>query len=153
MHRTTRCWTSRLVLRSTGMLGSGKESTQAFVAHVFRLLSNPTYISHRERNERQKERSLWQDYIHKVPVIMHDNLQGQSHKTYSPPTSVTWLVLLRKQSNTGNSTALIAETLSSTRTLPAHGIILGSLTLPAPEAGEFMKLMCYSWGQKLLDGW
>jgi len=51
------------------------------------------------------------------------------------------LQLLRKQSNTGNSTAPIAETLSSTRTLPAHGIILGSLTLPASEAGDFMELI------------
>ena len=153
MHRATCCRTSRLVLISTGMLGSGKESTQAFVAHVFRLLPNPTYTVHSERNEWQKERSVWQDYIHKVPVIMRDNLQGQSQKTYSPPTPVTWLLLLRKQSNTGNSTILTVETLSSTRTLPAHGIILGLLTLPAPETGDFMELMCHSWGQKLLDGW
>jgi hypothetical protein len=32
---------------------------------------------------------LQQDYIHKVPVILHDNLQRESHKTYGTPTSVT----------------------------------------------------------------
>jgi len=27
-----------------------------------------------------------QDYIHKVPVILYDNLQRESHEPYSPPT-------------------------------------------------------------------
>ena len=36
------------------------------------------------------------DYIHKVPVILNDNLQRQSYKPYGP-TPVTWLQLLRKQ--------------------------------------------------------
>jgi hypothetical protein len=30
-----------------------------------------------------------QDYIHKVPIIFHDNLQRQSCKRYDPTTSVT----------------------------------------------------------------
>jgi hypothetical protein len=38
------------------------------------------------------------------------------NKTYGPPTSVTWLQLLRKQTYTGSSTALTAETRWSTRT-------------------------------------
>jgi hypothetical protein len=38
-----------------------------------------------------------------------------SHKAYGPPASVTWLQLLRKQTNIGVSTALTAETLWSTR--------------------------------------
>jgi len=45
-----------------------------------------------------------------VPAILHDNLQRESHKTYEPPTSVTRLQLLRKQTNTGTSTALTAKT-------------------------------------------
>jgi hypothetical protein len=44
---------------------------------------------------------VWQDYIHNVPIILHDNLQRGSHKPYGPPTSVTWLQLLRKQNNSG----------------------------------------------------
>jgi len=35
---------------------------------------------------------------------LHDNFQRESHKPYGPPTSVTWLQLLRQQ--TGTSTAL-----------------------------------------------
>ena len=27
--------------------------------------------------------------IHNVPVILHDNLQRESHKPYAPPTTVT----------------------------------------------------------------
>jgi hypothetical protein len=30
-----------------------------------------------------------QDYIHKVPVILHDKLQQQSRKPYGPPAFVT----------------------------------------------------------------
>jgi hypothetical protein len=45
-----------------------------------------------------------------------DNLQLKSHKTYGPPTSVTWSQLWRKQASTGTSTALTAETYWSTRT-------------------------------------
>ena len=32
---------------------------------------------------------LWQNYIHKVPVILRNYLQRVSHKHYGPPTSVT----------------------------------------------------------------
>ena len=28
-------------------------------------------------------------YIHKVPVILHEDLQHEAHKRYDPPTSVT----------------------------------------------------------------
>jgi hypothetical protein len=51
------------------------------------------------------------DYVHKFPVSLHDNLQRESHKLYGPPTTITWLQLPRKQTNTGTSTALTAETL------------------------------------------
>jgi len=39
---------------------------------------------------------VWQDYIHRVPVVMHDNFQRESCKRYFPRTPVTWLKLLRK---------------------------------------------------------
>jgi len=32
---------------------------------------------------------------------MHDNRLRESHKPYGPPNSVTWLQLLRRQTNTG----------------------------------------------------
>jgi len=38
---------------------------------------------------------------------LHDNFQRESHKPYGPPTSATWLQLLRQQ--TGTSAALTAE--------------------------------------------
>lgn len=66
------------------------------------------------------------------------------HKPYGPPTSATWLQLLRKKMNNGTDTALAAETQRSTRIwLCAHSwldISLGSLALPASEAGDFVKL-------------
>jgi len=59
---------------------------------------------------------LYQDYIHKITVVLQDNFQCESHKPYGPPTSVTWHLLLRKQKNTGKTNALNAETHCSTRT-------------------------------------
>jgi hypothetical protein len=32
---------------------------------------------------------LWRDYIHKVSVTLHYNLQRQSRQLYGPPASVT----------------------------------------------------------------
>ena len=33
--------------------------------------------------------NIYQDYVHKVPVILHGYFQHEFHKLYSPPTSVT----------------------------------------------------------------
>ena len=49
--------------------------------------------------------------------ILHDNIQRGSHKHYSPPTSVTWVQLLRMQNNTDTSTFLTAETRWFKRTI------------------------------------
>jgi len=38
---------------------------------------------------------LKQDHMHKVPVILHDNFQQESHKPYGSPNSVTCLQVLR----------------------------------------------------------
>ena len=85
-----------------------------------------------------------QDYIYKVPVIFHDNVLRMSHKPYGPP-SVTWFQALRKQTNTGKCIILTAERQSyahtTSHTLPTSNINLGSLTLPAPEAGDFVELL------------
>jgi hypothetical protein len=32
---------------------------------------------------------LYQGYIYKVPVVLYNHLQRESHKPYGPPTSVT----------------------------------------------------------------
>ena len=48
-------------------------------------------------------------YIHKVPAILRDNLQRESHKPYGP-TSITWLQPQRKQTKTGTSNPPIVET-------------------------------------------
>jgi len=60
--------------------------------------------------------STQQDYIHEVPVILHDNLQRVSHRLYGP-SSFTWLQLLCKQTNTGTCTILTAKRQSCTHTL------------------------------------
>ena len=77
-----------------------------------------------------------------VPIILHGRLHCESHKLDGPPTSVTWLQLLRKQTNTGAATILIAETLiharTNKRTLQTCTISLDLLTFPAPEAGDFV---------------
>ena len=82
-----------------------------------------------------------QDYIYKIPISLHANLQREPHNPYFPPTSVTWLQLLRKQSNTGTSTTLVAETCGFSRTLTTCDINLWSLTLRAPETGDFVGLI------------
>ena len=83
---------------------------------------------------------LWQDYINKAPVILHGNLQWESHAPYGPPTSVTWLQLKLKQTNTGVSNSLAAE-----RTwlcaLFTCDISQGSPTLHASETGDFVELI------------
>ena len=70
--------------------------------------------------------------------------QRQSHKPYLPPTSVTWL------QNAGTSISLTAEThwfkRTTSRTFPTYNISLGSLTLRAPKAGDFVELKpVYVW--------
>jgi len=60
---------------------------------------------------------------------------------YDPPTSVTWLQLLRTQINAGTSTTLISGTQWFTRTRLRALSRLGSPALPAPEAGDIMGLI------------
>jgi hypothetical protein len=65
---------------------------------------------------------------------------------YGPPTSVTGLQLLRKQTNTGKSTALTAEIHWSTRHLPLStrptcAISLGLLNVPAPRPWDLVELI------------
>ena len=48
---------------------------------------------------KSNKRLSYQDYIHRVPLILRDNLQRESHKTYDPPTSLMRVHLLRKQTH------------------------------------------------------
>jgi hypothetical protein len=68
-----------------------------------------------------------------VPTILYDNLQRKHHNPYGPPTSFTWLQLLHKQTNTGTSTTLTAETHWSTRTR----LCALSRLVTSGEAGEY----------------
>jgi len=45
------------------------------------------------------------------PVILHESLERESHKTYDPPIPVTCLQRLRKQTNFNTFRDQIAETL------------------------------------------
>jgi len=54
-------------------------------------------------------------HVSEVPIVLHDNLPHESHKPYGPPTSITWLQLLRKQTSTGTPLFYAHTTL---RTLP-----------------------------------
>lgn len=38
---------------------------------------------------KSQDLQLYQAYIHKVLIILNENFQRESHKPYSPPTSVT----------------------------------------------------------------
>ena len=77
-----------------------------------------------------------QDYIHKVPVTVHDNLSASLTKL---------TVLLQSQgsqhTNTGISTTGSAETHRTARTLPTCDISLCSLKLPEPEARDCVELL------------
>ena len=87
---------------------------------------------------------LLQNYIGKIAAILHDGSQRESHKPHGPPTSVTWLLLLKRAdqrwhvrcSYYGN--ALIHEFAHFPNLCE---ISLDSLTFPLPEAGGFLELI------------
>ena len=39
---------------------------------------------------------VWRDYIHKVPVILNDNHQSETHKPYDSPIPFKWLAVTTK---------------------------------------------------------
>jgi hypothetical protein len=83
---------------------------------------------------------LWLELqLNYVPLILHHSVQRHSHETYGPPVTVIRLELLRKQPNICTNTLIYAHTPSPT--LPTCDISLGSLTLPAPTAGDFVELL------------
>jgi hypothetical protein len=98
------------------------------------------------------------DYIHTVLVILNENPQRKSHKPYGSPTSAMWLQLLRKQTNTGTSTALIAETRRSTRT---RFRALSRLVTSTKARWSYWRLKletlcnesCYTYSHPQVKGW
>ena len=90
---------------------------------------------------------LQSGYIHEAPVILHDNLQCESHKPYCPPPlpqSHDCSCYVSKQywhlhRPVCRNTLIYAHTTS--RTVQTCDISLGSLTVPAPEAGDFVELL------------
>jgi hypothetical protein len=88
---------------------------------------------------------IYQYYINRVSVIQHYNILCSFNKLLDPPTPVTWIQLLRKQTNTGTSppwlhklTGLRAQNFAHCHEL-SHDP--GSLSLRAPEAEHFMELL------------
>lgn len=81
----------------------------------------------------------------KSPVILHNNLEREYHKRYGPPTSVhdcswyvsRWIWYLHRS----DSRNTLVYTHTTSRTLTTCHIGLGSVTLPAQEAGDFVKLI------------
>jgi hypothetical protein len=70
-----------------------------------------------------------------VPIILHENLQRGSQKD----TSVTWLHILRKQTNTGMSTDMTAGTYWTLRTR------LRAVFLPTTSAWLADVTCAWSW--------
>ena len=56
-----------------------KEFHCTFYRASFMLVSTESTFAHQ----------VQQEHIHKVPVILHDDLQRESHTRYVPPTPVT----------------------------------------------------------------
>ena len=133
-------------LSAVVMDAAGSPETSYFYHNTWRRV--PEYSNRHSNchiNLRSHERCyIGQDYIHKVPVILYNNLQCESHKPYVPPTIVTWLQLLRKQTNTGTTTALNAETDLRANYF-AHSPDLWHnprlANVSAPEAGDFVEFV------------
>ena len=88
------------------------------------------------------DRAWWHPQSH----VLHDSLQRDSHKPHCPPTSVTWLQLLRRPTNTGSFTALFAENCpfnahATSRAFHTRDVTLCSLMLLASGAGDFLELI------------
>jgi hypothetical protein len=105
---------------------------------VFIIFKSSSFLISRHKLYAEDSRHLWCSSV-------YDSLRLEAHKPHGPPVSVTWLQLLQRQTRTGTTTALTAETRWSTRTrlcaLPPCDVSLGSLTLPAPEPGDFVELV------------
>ena len=80
---------------------------------------------------------VWKDYIHRGPVVLHNNLQTKL--TAFLPQSRGWNCYVN--TNTDTFPAPTAPSHWPSRTLPTCNISPGSLTSPAYEAGEFVKLL------------
>jgi hypothetical protein len=83
-----------------------------------------------------------QDYIHKVPVILHESLQRESHK---PDSNRVITAAMQADHNWHLHRSNCRNTLNykhtASGTLLTCNIGLVSLTLPAPKAGEFLGLI------------
>jgi len=92
---------------------------------------------------------VYQHYSHKVPVILHDNLGRESHKSCGAPTPVTWLLLplllLRKQTNTGITTVSLQKHTDPRAHdfahFPPSNNSLSLLTLTCAKDGHFVELL------------
>jgi hypothetical protein len=91
-------------MRSGSLMGASKKVTQHLAAQDELLLDRTIdfvlhldtfteialhFAAHYGQRADDCRRVVEHDYIHKVSLIIHDNLQRESHKPYGPPTSVT----------------------------------------------------------------
>jgi hypothetical protein len=84
------------------------------------------------------------DCFHKVPAILHDNLQRHSHKPYDPvPQLYNFSYYIRRPilvlSALCRST--LADAHMTSRTFQTYDHSLGSLKKTVSEAGHFVKLI------------
>lgn len=86
---------------------------------------------------------VYQNYIHKIAVILHDTLQGETHKPFGTFTSVndcSYYVCKYGHIHHSDCRNTLIYTHTTSCTLPTCDISLGSLMLPAPEAGDFVEI-------------
>ena len=137
-----------------------KGSTLLPPLHTTVTLARPSVVPDRHLHEGPlcslcHSRQVWrintqlnaqQDYIHKVPVILHENCRSNSHKP-SRPSYINHTTAAATQADQYRhlhrsdcrNKLIYAHTTS--RTLLTCDISLGSLTLSAPETGDFVELL------------
>ena len=85
------------------------------------------------------------NYIHRIPVILHENLQCESHKPYCPRNSVSHCSrYVNREMPVPQALRLQTPLIyvhTTSRILSMCDISLGSLKLPAPEAGDIVELL------------
>ena len=82
----TRAWA-----RTTPLRGVDLQNPAVLLLAICLTLESITNSKHMDAIS-----EVLQDYVHKLPVILHDNLQRESCKLYDPSALVTLLQVLRR---------------------------------------------------------
>jgi len=84
------------------------------------------------------------DKFHKVPSILHDNLQRESHKPYDHvPQLYKFSYYIRRPILVLSTLCrnILVDAHMISRTFQTYDNSLGSLKVPVSEAGHFVKLI------------